>query len=130
MEWLHQGEARAFEVVFDRHGRTPHDARVRDSEAETVITAEPPEKVLADLRDRGVVSVLLEGGPTLAGAFWAEGLIDKVVGYIAPVLLGSGRFPALLGGGIDTIAAAGRLELIDVTRIGDDIRLTSYPKGS
>jgi diaminohydroxyphosphoribosylaminopyrimidine deaminase/5-amino-6-(5-phosphoribosylamino)uracil reductase len=70
---------------------------------------------------------LLEGGPTLAGAFWAAGLIDKVVGYIAPVLLGSGRYPALLGAGIESIASAGRLRLDDVTRCGADLRLTSYP---
>jgi diaminohydroxyphosphoribosylaminopyrimidine deaminase/5-amino-6-(5-phosphoribosylamino)uracil reductase len=117
-------------VVFDRHARTPTSARVLDSEAETLITAEPPAQALAELRKRGVVSVLLEGGPTLAGAFWAEGLIDKVVGYYAPALLGSGRFPVLIGGGIDTISAAGRLVLHDVTRIGDDVRLTSYPKGT
>ena len=81
------------------------------------------------MRERGVVSVLLEGGPTLAGAFWAGGLIDKVVGYIAPVLLGSGRHPTLAEAGIESIADAGRLDLYDVTRFGDDVRLTSYPKG-
>jgi diaminohydroxyphosphoribosylaminopyrimidine deaminase/5-amino-6-(5-phosphoribosylamino)uracil reductase len=116
-------------VVFDRTGRTPATARVRDDAAETLLTSASPEKALADLRARGVVSVLLEGGPTLAGAFWAAGLIDKVIGYIAPVLLGSGAFPALRDAGIPTIAAAGRLRLDDVTRIGDDLRLTSYPKG-
>jgi diaminohydroxyphosphoribosylaminopyrimidine deaminase/5-amino-6-(5-phosphoribosylamino)uracil reductase len=116
-------------VVFDRTGRTPATARVRDEAADTLITAAPPAEVLADLRGRGVVSVLLEGGPTLAGAFWAAGLIDKVIGYIAPVLLGSGAFPAIRDAGIPTIAAAGRLELDDVTRLGEDLRLTSYPKG-
>ncbi|MCW2549174.1 MAG: ribD [Mycobacterium sp.] len=116
-------------VVFDRSGRTPPGARVHDAAAETVITAESPEVALAQLRQRGVVSVLLEGGPTLAGAFWAGGLIDKVIGYYAPALLGSGRYPVLIGGGIDTIAAAGRLVLDDVTRLGDDVRLISYPKG-
>jgi diaminohydroxyphosphoribosylaminopyrimidine deaminase/5-amino-6-(5-phosphoribosylamino)uracil reductase len=116
-------------VVFDRSGRTPKDARVCDAEADTLITAMAPEQALAELHSRGVVSLLLEGGPTLAGAFWAEGLIDKVVGYYAPALLGGARFPVLIGGGIDTITAAGRLVLQDVTRIGDDVRLTSYPKG-
>lgn len=45
--------------------------------------------LLADLHARGVRSVLLEGGPTLAGAFVAAGAVDKVVGYLAPVLLGA-----------------------------------------
>ena len=46
--------------------------------------------LLAALRERGAGTVLLEGGPTLAGSFLAEDLIDRVVGYIAPVLLGGG----------------------------------------
>jgi diaminohydroxyphosphoribosylaminopyrimidine deaminase/5-amino-6-(5-phosphoribosylamino)uracil reductase len=117
-------------VVFDRSGRTPPTAKVCDDSAETVITAEPPEKVLAILHSRGVVSVLLEGGPTLAGAFWDDGLIDKVVGYVSPVLLGSGRYPALRSEAIATITAAPRLVLDDVTRFGADVRLTSYPKGA
>jgi diaminohydroxyphosphoribosylaminopyrimidine deaminase / 5-amino-6-(5-phosphoribosylamino)uracil reductase len=116
-------------VVFDRSGRTPADARVHDGAAETLITSAPPVAALEQLRERGVISVLLEGGPTLAGAFWAGGLIDKVVGYVAPVLLGSGRYPAMSDAGIDTIAQAGRLRLDDVTRFGDDVRLTSYPEG-
>jgi diaminohydroxyphosphoribosylaminopyrimidine deaminase/5-amino-6-(5-phosphoribosylamino)uracil reductase len=116
-------------VVFDRTGRTPLTARVRDQASETVITAQTPEAALSELHERGVVSMLLEGGPTLAGAFWAAGLIDKVIGYVAPALLGSGRFPVLIGGGIESIESAGRLELDDVTRFGTDVRLTSYPKG-
>lgn len=45
--------------------------------------------LLSALYGRGVRSVLLEGGPTLAGAFVAAGTVDKVVGYLAPVLLGA-----------------------------------------
>ena len=117
-------------VVFDRSGRTPPEAKIRDGAAETIITSATPEAALAELHDRGIVSVLLEGGPTLAGAFWASGLIDKVVGYVAAVVLGSGRFPAIHDAGIATIAAAPRLRLADVTRFGDDVRLTSYPQPS
>jgi diaminohydroxyphosphoribosylaminopyrimidine deaminase/5-amino-6-(5-phosphoribosylamino)uracil reductase len=117
-------------VVFDRTGRTPPDAKICDDSAETIITAAAPAKALAELRARGVVSVLLEGGPTLAGAFWDDGLIDKVVGYVSPVLLGSGRYPALRSSANQTIAAAARLTLEDVTRFGEDVRLVSYPKGA
>jgi diaminohydroxyphosphoribosylaminopyrimidine deaminase/5-amino-6-(5-phosphoribosylamino)uracil reductase len=117
-------------VVFDRTGRTPPGAKICDDSAETIITADPPGKALAELHSRGVVSVLLEGGPTLAGAFWDDGLIDKVVGYVSPVLLGSGRYPALRSSAIETITAAPRLTLEDVTRFGEDVRLVSYPKGA
>lgn len=123
-------ERQPLRVVFDRTGRTPPGARIRDDSAETIITAAAPGEVLADLRARGAVSVLLEGGPTLAGAFWDDGLIDKVVGYVSPVLLGSGRYPALRSSAIATITAAPRLTLEDVTRFGEDVRLISYPKGA
>ncbi|CAN5335136.1 bifunctional diaminohydroxyphosphoribosylaminopyrimidine deaminase/5-amino-6-(5-phosphoribosylamino)uracil reductase RibD [soil metagenome] len=80
--------------------------------------------LLAEEHD--VVSVLLEGGPTLAGAFVAAGLVDRVVGYVAPALLGDG--PHALGpAGAGTITAAHRLRLDDVTRTGDDVRLTLRP---
>jgi diaminohydroxyphosphoribosylaminopyrimidine deaminase/5-amino-6-(5-phosphoribosylamino)uracil reductase len=81
-------------------------------------------QLLQDEHD--VVSVLLEGGPTLAGAFVEQGLVDRVVGYVAPALLGDG--PHALGpAGAGTITAAHRLRLDDVTRVGDDVRLTLRP---
>ncbi len=42
------------------------------------------------LRERRVRSILLEGGPTLAGSFLAAGLVDRVIGYIAPMVIGGG----------------------------------------
>lgn len=119
-------------VVLDSDGRTPPKARVRDDEAPTLVltAADVPRHdlaaVLRVLADRGAVSVLLEGGPTLAGAFVRAGLVDRVVGYVAPVLLGAG--PAALGDiGVGTIAAAHRLLLDDVTRVGTDLRLVLRP---
>ncbi|MGW2331476.1 bifunctional diaminohydroxyphosphoribosylaminopyrimidine deaminase/5-amino-6-(5-phosphoribosylamino)uracil reductase RibD [Streptomyces sp. NPDC001700] len=82
--------------------------------------------LLAALHDRGIRSVLLEGGPTLAGAFLGAGAVDKVVGYLAPVLLGAGP-AALADAGITTIAQALRLDTADVTRLGPDLRITAFP---
>ncbi len=113
-------------VVLDRTGRTPPSARVHDGAAETLVLDAPPREALVALQERGVVSVLLEGGPTLAGAFLAEGLVDRVVGYVAPALLGDG-LPALVGAGVGTIKDAVRLRLDDVARFGDDVRLVLRP---
>ncbi|UQA98076.1 bifunctional diaminohydroxyphosphoribosylaminopyrimidine deaminase/5-amino-6-(5-phosphoribosylamino)uracil reductase RibD [Streptomyces halobius] len=82
--------------------------------------------LLQVLHEREVRSLLLEGGPTLAGAFLAAGAVDKVVGYLAPVLLGAG--PAALGdAGIGTIAEALRLDVTDTARLGPDLRITATP---
>ncbi|GAB7191054.1 bifunctional diaminohydroxyphosphoribosylaminopyrimidine deaminase/5-amino-6-(5-phosphoribosylamino)uracil reductase RibD [Kineococcus sp. NUM-3379] len=140
-------DRRPLRVVLDSDGRTPAGARVLDGAAPTllltagapvagaagsgaevaVVPRHDPAAVLAVLAARGVVSVLLEGGPTVAGAFWAAGLVDRAVGYVAPVLLGDG-LAALRGAGVGTIAAAHRLRLDEVVRVGPDVRLTLRPE--
>ena len=116
-------------VVLDSDGRTPDGARVLDSQAETLLVTtalaarHDLPAVLAILAERGVVSVLLEGGPTLAAAFVRADLVDRIVGYLAPALLGQGS-PALGPIGVTTIGAAVRLRLDEATRVGDDVRLT------
>ncbi|MFI1283375.1 bifunctional diaminohydroxyphosphoribosylaminopyrimidine deaminase/5-amino-6-(5-phosphoribosylamino)uracil reductase RibD [Streptomyces sp. NPDC020858] len=82
--------------------------------------------LLAGLYARGVRSVLLEGGPTLAGAFLEAGAVDRVIGYLAPALLGAGA-AALADAGITNISAALRLDLTEAVRIGPDLRVTAVP---
>ncbi|GGN44992.1 diaminohydroxyphosphoribosylaminopyrimidine deaminase/5-amino-6-(5-phosphoribosylamino)uracil reductase [Actinoplanes campanulatus] len=129
-------------VVVDSAGRTPENARVRDAAAPTWIVttaavgAGPDGRVdlsalLAGLYAKGVRNVLLEGGPTLAGAFLGAGLVDRVIGYVAPKLLGAGR-TALVDAGVGTIADAVELDITDITPIGGDLRFiaTLRPKPS
>ncbi|MEV6318163.1 bifunctional diaminohydroxyphosphoribosylaminopyrimidine deaminase/5-amino-6-(5-phosphoribosylamino)uracil reductase RibD [Streptomyces sp. NPDC051776] len=82
--------------------------------------------LLTALQERDVRSVLLEGGPTLAGAFVAAGAVDQVVAYLAPTLLGAGA-AALADAGITTIAQALRLEVTDTVRLGPDLRIIAVP---
>jgi diaminohydroxyphosphoribosylaminopyrimidine deaminase / 5-amino-6-(5-phosphoribosylamino)uracil reductase len=114
-------------VVLDRRHRLSQFARVLDDAAETVVLdTAVPRFALKALHDRGVRHVLLEGGPTLAGAFVEAECIDEVVAYVAPKLLGAG--PAALGdAGISTIADALDLELEEVIRLGPDVRITARP---
>jgi diaminohydroxyphosphoribosylaminopyrimidine deaminase/5-amino-6-(5-phosphoribosylamino)uracil reductase len=114
-------------VVLDRSGRTPAHARVRDGSATTlVLTDAEPVGALGHLYERGVRHVLLEGGPTLAGAFVAAGCVDRVVCYLAPLLLGAG--PAALGeAGIGTLADALALRIDEVRMVGADVRITARP---
>jgi diaminohydroxyphosphoribosylaminopyrimidine deaminase/5-amino-6-(5-phosphoribosylamino)uracil reductase len=102
--------------------------RVFDDAAETVhLRTRDPEAALKQLFARDRQHVLLEGGPTLAAAFLAADLVDEVVAYVAPMLLGGGR-SAVGDLGITTIASALHLAVADVTVLeplndGDDVNV-------
>ncbi|MCA1823855.1 MAG: dihydrofolate reductase family protein, partial [Frankia sp.] len=66
--------------------------------------------------------------PTLAGAFVDARLVDRVICYVAPVLLGGAGLPALGGHGAQTIGSAWRLHVDEVTPIGADVRITARPE--
>jgi diaminohydroxyphosphoribosylaminopyrimidine deaminase / 5-amino-6-(5-phosphoribosylamino)uracil reductase len=129
-------------VVVDSSGRTPAAARVRDEAAPTWIATAAEvgagndgdgrgrvdlHALLARLYERERRHVLLEGGPRLAGAMVEAGLVDRVVAYLAPVLLGAGP-NALEGAGITTIAQAWRLDPYDVRQVGADVRVLARPR--
>lgn len=96
----------------------PPGARVLDDSAPTLFTAErDPRALLADLFGRGVRHALLEGGPTLATAFRAAGVIDRIDWYVAPVLLGAG--PVAL----PSADALTEVDVQSVTVVGEDVRV-------
>ncbi|MBB6571021.1 bifunctional diaminohydroxyphosphoribosylaminopyrimidine deaminase/5-amino-6-(5-phosphoribosylamino)uracil reductase RibD [Kribbella sandramycini] len=114
-------------VVGDRE--IPASARVRNDRAATLLLpTHDPAEVLRQLDDRQIRHLWLEGGPTLAAAFLRAGLVDQIVAYVAPAVLGSG-FAALGDLGAESIGDLRRFNLTDVTRLGDDVRLTLEPLG-
>lgn len=144
-----EGVTQPLRIAVDTRAELPPTARVLDDAAPTLLvvgedadTRHLPgvellrlplhdgridvHELLTRLDARGIRSVLLEGGPTLAGAFVAAGAVDQVVGYLAPVLLGAGP-AALADAGITTLTRALRLDVIDTARIGSDIRITAVP---
>jgi diaminohydroxyphosphoribosylaminopyrimidine deaminase/5-amino-6-(5-phosphoribosylamino)uracil reductase len=120
-------DSRPLRVVVDRRGRLPDTARVLDDAAPTHVSrAGTPAALLAELFDRDVRRVLLEGGPTLAAAFLRAGLVDEAVVHLAPKLLGAG--PSLVGDlGIPSIGDALALSVTDVTQLGSDVELRLRP---
>ncbi len=112
----------------------PEGRRVRNDAAETVLLrTRDPHQALVDLFERDRQHVFLEGGPVLAAAFVRAGLVDEVVAYVAPMLLGTGS--AAVGDlGIGTIAEALRLTVSDVSVLGEgsdtNVRLTMHPPAS
>ena len=72
--------------------------------------------------------VHVECGATLAGGLWRARLVDEVVVYLAPVLLGSGARDLLAIGPLADMRQRGELELTDARRVGPDLRLTLRPR--
>jgi diaminohydroxyphosphoribosylaminopyrimidine deaminase/5-amino-6-(5-phosphoribosylamino)uracil reductase len=112
----------------------PADRRVFNGEAETVhLRTRDPREALAELFARDRLHVFLEGGPTVAAAFLGAGLVDEVVTYVAPMLLGTGR-NAVADLGIETIAAARHLPVTDVTVLeghdGEDTNVRITMRGN
>jgi diaminohydroxyphosphoribosylaminopyrimidine deaminase / 5-amino-6-(5-phosphoribosylamino)uracil reductase len=120
-------DRRPLRVVVDRGGRVPPTARVLDEAAPTHVSRAPgPREVLAELFDRDVRRVLLEGGPTLAAAFLRAGLVDEALVHLAPKLLGAGA-PLVGDLGIGTIAGALPLTVRGVTPLGRDVQIRLTP---
>jgi diaminohydroxyphosphoribosylaminopyrimidine deaminase/5-amino-6-(5-phosphoribosylamino)uracil reductase len=101
------------------------EARVLNDDSRTmVIRTRDPHEVVQAMADR--TDVLVEGGPTLAGAFLRAGVIDRIVAYVAPILLG-GPITAVDDVGVLSIAHAQRWTFDGVERVGPDVRLSLIP---
>src|SRR5713226_1356202 len=84
--------------------------------------------VLAELGQRAIQSVLVEGGPFLAGLLLDAGLVNKVTFFIAPMIIGGQDAPSAIGGaGAERIADAFRLDNIEIAQRGRDLEITGYP---
>ena len=86
----------------------------------TTIPGHDPEASLRQMFDEGVRHVLLEGGPTIGAAFLTAGVVDEVVWFIAPMLLGAGA-SAVADIGVSTLAQAPRWTIVQSQRVGSDV---------
>ena len=144
-------------IVLDSTLRVPPDARVlaRDGTPVIIATTEraspavrtvleargvevlvaggPDGRVdltslLRDLGRRGILSLLVEGGGTVHGAFFDAGLVDKVLVFLAPKIFG-GPAPGPVGGtGVAELVQAWRLARAEVHRLGEDLMIEGYPE--
>ena len=101
-------------------GKAPADAKVQPA----VELEGDLDDVLDELGRRGVLQAVVEGGPTVAGAFHRAGLVDRYVIYVAPALFGGddGR-PLFTGPGAPTIDDVWRGRITNVERVGEDLKL-------
>jgi len=141
-------------VVLDSRLRTPLDARVLARDGVPVVVATTSasaaerrrafadrgvdvllcdgtdgrvglERLLRGLAARGVLSVLVEGGAAVHGAFMEAGAVDKILAYVAPVVVVGGPPPSV-GAGVPAMADARRLGPVTVRRFDDDVLIEAY----
>ena len=110
--YLHAPDAKPPRGLTLQHAAVPLHAGALDLQA-----------VMALLAERQVNEVHVETGATLAGALLAADLVDELLLYVAPVLLGAEARPLFAGLGIHDMAQRLSLTLVDSRRIGDDLRL-------
>ncbi len=146
-------------IILDSRGRIPLKSRVLhlDSSARTIVAVTPqaPQEKVAQLKEHSevlvipeqnervdlqalmqelgrmeIMSVLLEGGAEVNASALKAGIVDKVMVFIAPKLIGGAESPGPVGGsGIDELSEAVALTDISLERIGEDILITGVPDG-
>ena len=137
-------------VVLDPGLATVARGRIREGDAPTLYVhaanAKPPRELPSDrvavpangnaldlhavlrvLAERGINEVQVEAGATLAGAFMRAGLVDEVLLYMAPVLLGAQARPLFAGLDIQDMAQRMQLRIEEVVDMGGDLRLRLAP---
>jgi diaminohydroxyphosphoribosylaminopyrimidine deaminase / 5-amino-6-(5-phosphoribosylamino)uracil reductase len=120
-------------LVYFAHADPVAAQQFEAGRVESVQTPGPGAKVdlaamLADLAARGVNELHVEAGHKLNGSFWRAGLVDELLLYLAPKLLGPGRELAVLEP-LQSLTDAASLRFVAVDRVGDDLRLLARPVG-
>lgn len=145
-------------VIVDGRGRTPLSARVFEEPGKTLVvvakpfnakTAEgfrkagaeivelPAEKGVIDLKEllkilgkREVTSILVEGGSGLFGSLFDRGLVDKVLAFVSPIIIGGDEAKSAVGGnGVRKVANALCLNRVKIVEFGDDVLISGYVGG-
>lgn len=105
-------------------GNIPEDAKVNPA----MEWKQGLSELLDELGKQGCLQVMVEGGARTAGDFHRAGLIDRYAFYYAPALMGGeDSIPAMSGNGASTITEAMRGRLVDVQRLGEDVRIDFEP---
>jgi len=145
-------------VIVDSRGRTPATARLfsepgevlvargkkavsEEKDASAEVDAEllslpaaegsvDLKKLLKTLGKREITSVLVEGGEALLGSLFDNELVDKVIAFVAPIIIGGKEAKTAVGGkGIEKVADSLRLERVSMEKLGEDVMISGHVRG-
>ena len=118
-------------IIFACEEPEPDTVSVLKSQGVEVVVQDSAldlSSVLDELGQRSIQTVLVEGGPSLAGLLIEAGLVNKVTFFVAPMIIGGQDAPSAIGGaGAEKITDALQLEQVEVRQHGRDIEVTGYP---
>jgi diaminohydroxyphosphoribosylaminopyrimidine deaminase/5-amino-6-(5-phosphoribosylamino)uracil reductase len=84
--------------------------------------------LMKELGFRGIQSILLEGGPTLNASAWEERIVDRLLLFVAPKVIGGWETPGMMGGeGVRKVKNARRVEVLRVRKAGEDLMIEAKP---
>ncbi len=130
---LRQRSKAATLVVVGKRAKAGRLAALRRAGAEVVVAKERRgrvdlEDLLRILGERELLSVLVEGGPTLMGGFFDQHLVHKVHAFVAPRIIGGGGLASVGGEGVARLAQAVSVEDLRVDPAGDDLWVSGYTR--
>ena len=148
------GKMQPLRLIVDSRGKVPLNARIFDPPGEVWLAVMAPfdsakkerfvragaevvelparggsvdiGELLKLLGRREIVTVLVEGGGKLLGSLFDHHLVDKVLAFISPIIIGGHEAVTVGGNGVDNIAKAMRLRRVDIKSFGDDILVSGY----
>jgi len=153
---LPQGGRSPLRVVVDSRLRVPYEARIFQQESGSVLLATSDRArgdrlrefetrgvpvivlpadhgrvglpdLLRHLGGRQVISLLIEGGSSMHGSAFDQRLVDKVIAFIAPRIIGGIEAPAAVGGhGVNALVDSRALREVEVRQVGPDVVISGY----
>jgi diaminohydroxyphosphoribosylaminopyrimidine deaminase/5-amino-6-(5-phosphoribosylamino)uracil reductase len=152
------GKKQPLRVIVDSKGKVPLNARIFEPPGKVLLAVaapfdsakkemfveagaeilELPAKrgsvdigtLLRFLGERNIVTVFVEGGGELLGSFFDHHLVDKVLAFVSPVIIGGRKAVSVGGNGVDNIAKAIHLRRVDNKSFGDNILISGYVEES
>jgi len=150
------GRKQPLRLVIDSRGKVPLNSRIFEPPGEVLLAVVSPfdsakreqlievgaevvelparrgsvdiVELLRFLGRRGIVTILVEGGGRLLGSLFDYQLVDKVLAFISPVIIGGCEAVSVGGNGVDNMAKAPRLTRVDIKTFGDDVLVSGYPE--
>ena len=122
-----KGKKDPLRIILGSRVQIPDDAQVLRDQNVLIIKAKKIHDLLSILREKEIISVLVEGGGEVLGSFVDAKVVDKVYAFHAPILVGGKKaISAIAGQGVQTISQSIHLKNLSYKRFDDNLLTTGY----